>query len=138
MATDRLTHHVNDEVTTNVLMSDILYRLAEYEDIGYSVDELKSLLERKLLRDEFKQDVTEERYKEILEAEREERLIILKYRIGQTIYVADYNTNENFLSPIPYFLGSPFTILEAMYDDSRKWFASIDECQEYCDSVNNT
>ena len=138
MTTGRLTHHVNDEVTTNVLMSDILYRLAEYEDIGYSVDELKSLLERKLPRDEFIQHVTEERYKEICEAERENRLIILKYKIGQTIYVADYNTNENFLSPIPYFMGSPFTILEVMYDDHRKWFTSIEECQEYCDNANNT
>lgn len=138
MTTDRLTHHVNGEVTTNVLMSDILYRLAEYEDIGYSVDELKSLLERKLLVDKLESHVTEERYNEICEAERENRLIILKYKIGQTIYVADYNTSENFLSPIPYFMGSPFTILEVMYDDRRKWFTSIDECQKYCDSVNNT
>ena len=137
MATNRLTHHVNDEVTTNVLMSDILYRLAEYEDTGFSVQELNSLRERKLKADKFESHVTEERYKEIFEAEREGRLIILKYKIGQTIYVADYNTSENFLSPIPYFMGSPFTILGVMCDDRRKWFTSIDECQEYCDSVNN-
>lgn len=48
MLKDRLTHHINDEVTTNAFMGDVLYQLARYEDTGFSVEELEYLREKKL------------------------------------------------------------------------------------------
>lgn len=64
MLKDRLTHHINDEVTTNAFMGDVLYQLARYEDTGFSVEELESLREKKLQKSVSVLHATAESYEE--------------------------------------------------------------------------
>lgn len=80
MLKDRLTHHINDEVTTNAFMGDVLYQLARYEDTGFSVEELEYLREKKLKVDVSVPYVTAESYEEMCLAENdaETRLISLE------------------------------------------------------------
>lgn len=80
MLKDRLTHHINDEVTTNAFMGDVLYQLARYEDTGFSVEELEYLREKKLKVDVSVPYVTAEISEEICLAENdaETRLMSLE------------------------------------------------------------
>ena len=85
---------------TNAL-TDALNRLAAYEDTGLEPEEIEKLCDMdrrakmaEMLRDEEKNGISTDRLRELVQADRDGRCIILPAKIGDTVY--HITTCKNF------------------------------------------
>ena len=77
---------------TNAL-TNVLNRLAAYEDTGLEPEEIEKLCDMdrrakmaEMLRDEEKNGISTDRLRELAQADREERVVVLPVEVGQNVY----------------------------------------------------
>lgn len=113
-------HYKLRAIETTEDKNKLLSRLAQYEDIGYYPEELRSIVDE---------------YNEFMKYKEEGRLVVLPYRIGDRLYSFD-NKSKN---PVPYsiHINSLEIMLNVMSDKSKMYFTSYEECKCYLNKIHS-
>ena len=118
---DHLGWYVNGNGGERIRGSHI-NRLAAYEDSGLKPEEILYLGDLREMKREIIFGVTAERLKELAEADKEGRLVVLPCKVGDTVYEISNNTDA--CNGCQHYDG--------IYGSGESWCAQIDDVDLRC------
>lgn len=108
---DRYTVWDNDH-GVGLFGKDICTRLAQYEDTGFTPEELEGLKV----------------------AVSENRILILPVKVGDVIWICDYAVASNRMIPIQTRMNSFTDIINLMFGN-KQWFTTLEDAWKYLDDL---